>query len=185
MLGMLVCKLGMLTCKYPQELGQHSWVLCRKAQPPSLHITELQVGTTLGKRAGKDNQMYLYKSQPESSGLKKQRGKQERENVAGEERMRDHRTETFKWSEEPCPPGCSTASGLSVSSGVSGAGRRGEVCPSHLERGNHSVLAPKESLSPQGFISWEGQWCSWVYCTENESSSLKHEVKHLAPQLSD
>lgn len=41
----------------------------------------------------------------------------------------------------------------SVSSGGSGAGGHGEVCPSHPERGNHSVPAPKEPLPPQDFIS--------------------------------
>lgn len=45
----------------------------------------------------------------------------------------------------------------SVSSAGSGVGGHGEVCPSHLERGNHSVLAPKESVPPHDFISWEGQ----------------------------
>lgn len=38
-------------------------VVCRSAQPPSLHTTELQVGATLGKGTGKASQMHLHKAQ--------------------------------------------------------------------------------------------------------------------------
>lgn len=101
--------------------------------------------------------MCFYKSQPETSGLKKQWSEQERKNTAGEGRMRDHGKETFKWSEEPCSLRMFNSKWTWVSLLV--ALEQGNVVKyvPHTLREEITVLAPKESLSISTWLHFLGR----------------------------
>lgn len=183
-------ELGMLAWKYPQKARQHSCSLVGVLYGcTGCFLQECTTSPTSQNRVPDGSKPWNRnrQSQPDVPSWipeiwvwrSNEHSRRERTQL---ERVRDQGKETFQWSQEPCPPGSQQQVNMSVSWWL---WRRGEVCPSHPERENHSVLAPREALSPHDLISWEGQWCSWIYCTDNESSSVKHGVEHLDPQPSD